>query len=90
MVISTTGIKVSPLYYVLWESIVVVYTYSTLFTNILTGQCTSGHRTLLMYKISDLYIPLTVFEILGFKLKNENDKKIFLISCWCMLLFTNM
>ena len=26
-------------------------------------------------QISDLYIPLTVFEILGFNLKNENDKK---------------
>ena len=32
-----------------------------------------GHRTLLVYKISDLYIPLTVFEIQGFKLKNKND-----------------
>ena len=38
MVISTTGIllyaKVSPLYNVLWECIVVAYTYITLFTNI--------------------------------------------------------
>ena len=38
MVISTTGImlyaKVFPLYNVLWECIVVVYTKSTLFTNI--------------------------------------------------------
>ena len=38
MVISTTGImlyaKVSPLYNVLWECIVVVYTKNTLFTNI--------------------------------------------------------
>ena len=38
MVISTTGImlyaKVSPLYNVLWECIVVVYTKITLFTNI--------------------------------------------------------
>ena len=38
MVISTTGImlyaKVSPLYIVLWECIFVVYTKSTLFTNI--------------------------------------------------------
>ena len=38
MVIFTTGImvyaKVSPLYNVLWECIVVVYTKSTLFTNI--------------------------------------------------------
>ena len=25
-------------------------------------------------QISDLYIPLTVFEILGFKVKNKNDK----------------
>ena len=35
----------------------------------------SGHRTLLVCKISDLYIPLTGFEIQGFKLKNKNDKK---------------
>ena len=38
MVISITGVmlyaKVSPLYNVLWECIVVVYTKSTLFTNI--------------------------------------------------------
>ena len=38
MVISITGImlyaKISPLYNVLWECIVVVYTKSTLFTNI--------------------------------------------------------
>ena len=33
----------------------------------------SGHRTLLVYKISNLYIPRTVFEIQGFKLKNKND-----------------
>ena len=31
----------------------------------------------------------TVFEILEFKLKNVNKKDI-LISCGCMLLFTNM
>ena len=37
--------------------------------------CMSGHRTLLVCKISDLYIPLTVFEIQGFNLKNENKKK---------------
>ena len=30
-----------------------------------------GHQTLPVCKI----VPLTVFEILGFKLKNENDKK---------------
>ena len=38
MVMSITGImlyaKVSPLYNILWECIVVVYTKSTLFTNI--------------------------------------------------------
>ena len=47
MAISTTGMllyaKVSLLYNVLWECIVVVYTKTTLFTNILTGHCTSGH-----------------------------------------------
>ena len=77
MVISTTGImlyaKVSPLYNVLWQCIVVVYTKSTLFTNILADHYISDHWTLLRYKISDLHI-CTVFEILGFKLKNGNDK----------------
>ena len=34
--------------------------------------CMLGHRNLLVYKISDLYIPLTVFETLGSKLKNKN------------------
>ena len=60
MVIFTTGIllyvKVSLLYNVLWECIVVVYTQTTLFTNILTDQCTSDHWSLLVYKISDLYL----------------------------------
>ena len=39
-----------------WECIVVVYTQSTLFTYILTGHCTSGHQTLFVCKISDLYL----------------------------------
>ena len=60
IVISTTDIllyaKVSLLYNVLWESIVVVYTYITLFTNILTGHCTLGHQTLLVCNILDLYL----------------------------------
>ena len=60
MVISTTSIllyaEVSPLYNVLWECIVVVYTQTTLFTTILTGHCTLSHQTLLMYKISDLHL----------------------------------
>ena len=60
MAISTTGMllyaKVSLLYNVLWECIVVVYTQTTLFTNILTGYCMLGHWTLLVYKISDLYL----------------------------------
>ena len=38
-----------------------------LFISILTGRCTSGHWSLLLYKISDLCNPLTLFEILGFK-----------------------
>ena len=50
MIISTTGIllyaKVSPLY----------GSALLLFTNILTGHFTLGHLTLLMYKISDLYL----------------------------------
>ena len=59
MVISTVDFlfyaKVSPLYNVLWECIVVVYK-TTLFPNILTGHCMSGQRTQLVYKISDLYL----------------------------------
>ena len=64
MVISTTGIllyaKVSPIYNVLRECIVVVYMY------ILVSHCTSGHWALPGYKFSDLHL-------LWF-LKNENDK----------------
>ena len=60
MVISSMGIllyaKISPHYNVLWECIVVVYTYTTLFTNILAGRGTLGHWTLLRYKISDLHL----------------------------------
>ena len=60
MIISTVGIllyaKVSPLYNVLWECIVVVYTLSTLFTNVLAGHCTLSHWTLLRYKFSDLHL----------------------------------
>ena len=48
--------KVSPIYIVLWECIVVIYTQTTFFTNILTGHCMSDHRILFMYKISDLYL----------------------------------
>ena len=60
MIISITGIllyaKVYPLNKVLWECIVVVYTETILFTKILTGHCTLGHWTLLVYIISDLYL----------------------------------
>ena len=60
--------KVSPLFNVLWECIVVVYTKSTLFTNIWTVHCVQNFTP----------TSLTVFEILVFKLKNKddvNDKK---------------
>ena len=39
----------------------------------MTGHCTFGHLTLLVCKISN--IPLMVLEILGLKLKNENNDK---------------
>ena len=44
-----------------------------MFTNILTGHCISSCRTLLVCAS----VLLTVFEMQGFKLKNENnnDKK---------------
>ena len=61
MAISIMGVlliyaKVSPLYNVLRECIVVVYTKITSPKNILTNHCTSGHQNLLVYKISDLYL----------------------------------
>ena len=71
MIISTT--KVSPLYNALRECIV-IYTQTTLFMNILTGHCTLGHRTVLVYAQNFRPVTLMVFEILGFTLKNENDK----------------
>ena len=43
-----------------------------MFTNVLASHCTSDHHTLLVCKVSDRIIPPTVFEILKFKLKNEN------------------
>ena len=47
-----------------------------LFTNILTGHCTLGHWTKQRFRP----VPLTIFEILGFKLiknnnNDNNDKK---------------
>ena len=46
-----------------------------MFKNILSGHCMSGHRTL--YTCVQNFRPgaLTVFEILGFKLKNKNNDK---------------
>ena len=56
-----------------------------MFTNILTGDCMSDHRTLLVYKISDIY--LLQLTILGLKLKNKNNKNwrngLFAISIPC-------
>ena len=60
MLISTTGIllcaKVSPLYNVLWECIVVIYTLTTLFTNIWIHECTFGHQSLGVCKVSYTYL----------------------------------
>ena len=68
MVISTTGImlyaKVYPLYNVLWECIVVVYTKSTLFTNILTHECTFGYQSVGVCEVLYTYVSTRVFEIL--------------------------
>ena len=86
MVISVTGIllyaKVSPLYIVLWECILVVYTEIAAFTNILTHECTLGHQSLSVCVISDTY-PLGC---LRYTAKYGKD---ILISCGCVLLFTN-
>ena len=74
IVIFTTDIllyaKVSPIYNVLWECIVVVYTYTTYFgRSVLIKSsdptCVQNFRP----------ASFTVFEILGFKLKNDDDEK---------------
>ena len=44
-----------------------------MFTNIFTGRCMLGHWTLPTYVQNFRPIPLTGFEIMGFKLKNKND-----------------
>ena len=73
MVISATGIvlyaKVSPLYNVIMGVHCFVY-YKKL-----TGHCMLSHWTLLMCKISDLYL-LWFFEILRFKLKKKNWREL--------------
>ena len=72
MAISTTGMllyaKVSLLFNVLWECIVVVYIVykhfdRSLHVRLLDPTCVQNFRP----------VPLTVFEIQGFKLKNKND-----------------
>ena len=71
MFISTTGTllyaKVSLLYNVLWECIVVVYKHfdRSLHIGSLDPTCVQNFKP----------VPLTVFEIQGFNLKNKNDKK---------------
>ena len=70
MVISTADImlyaKVSPLYNVLWECIVVVYKHfdRSLHVGLSDPTCVQNFRP----------VPLTIFEILGFKLKNNKKK----------------
>ena len=58
--------KVSPLYDVLQECLVVVYKHFDKLLHVwsLDPTCVQNFRP----------VPLTVFEILGFKLKNENKK----------------
>ena len=75
MVISTMGILLYAkvlsfiMYYgnVLWECIVVVYKHfdRSLHVGSSDPTCVQNFRP----------VPLTVFEIQGFKLKNQNDKK---------------
>ena len=59
--------KVSLLYNVLWECIVVVYTRFVRSVHIWSSDptCVQNFRL----------VPLMVFEILGFNLKNKNDNK---------------
>ena len=60
MAISTTAImlyaKVSPLYNVLWECIVVVYIKGTLFTNSSTHECTVGYQSVGVCEVSYTYL----------------------------------
>ena len=71
MVISTTGIllyaKVSLFYNLLWECIVIVYKYfdRLLHVRSLDPTCVQNFRP----------VPLTVFEIQGFKPNKNEDKK---------------
>ena len=87
MGISIRGIllyaKVSPLYNVLWECIVVVYMQIALFTNSRTHECTLGHQSVGVWEVSYTYL----LGCLRYSMKNGKD---ILISCGCLLLFTNM
>ena len=61
-------------------------------TNILTGLYMLGYYTLLVYKISDLYLFQFLRYILGFKLKKKKKKKngrngLFAISPMLMVQF---
>ena len=57
------------------SAIGVVYRQTTLFSKHFDRSLQVGLSDPTCMQISDLYIPLTVFEILGFKLKNKTDKK---------------
>ena len=71
MVISTIDIllyaTVPPLYNILWKCIVVVYKHfdRSLHVGSLDPTCEQNFRP----------VPLTVFEILGFKLKKKKNKR---------------
>ena len=71
MVISSTGVflyaKVSPLYKVLWAGFVIVYKHFDWSLHI--GSLDPS------FMQNFTPVPLTVFEILGLKLKNKNNDK---------------
>ena len=53
-----------------------------MFTNILTHECTLDHQNISVCEVSDTYL-------LGCLRYTEKHRKDILISCGCVLLFTN-
>ena len=59
---------------VYYGSALLLFTLNYIVYEHLDRSLMSGHQALLMYNISDLYLLRFLRYILGFKLKNKNDK----------------